>query len=157
LRTRIHGDLHLGQLLVAGEDVQIIDFEGEPAKPLEERRRKALPLRDLAGMMRSFDYAASQVERQAKQAGGGDGVGRAASILAEFRGRAAAALLEGYAAGSGQAVSREALTLLELLMLEKAGYEVCYEAANRPDWLVVPLKGALKIANRLLQQEAAFA
>jgi len=157
VRTRIHGDLHLGQILVVGEDVQIIDFEGEPTKPLEERRRKALPLRDLAGMMRSFDYAASQVERQAKQAGGGEGVARAASILTDFRNRAAAALLDGYAEACGQPVSREGLALLELLKLEKAVYEICYEAANRPDWLIVPLKGALQIADHLLQEETAFA
>jgi maltose alpha-D-glucosyltransferase / alpha-amylase len=157
LRTRIHGDLHLGQILIAGEDVQIIDFEGEPTKPLELRRRKALPQRDLAGMIRSFDYAASVVERQAKHAGGGESVGRAASILADFRNRAAAALLEGYGEIFGQPISRDGMALLELLMLEKAVYEICYEAANRPDWLVVPLKGALEIADRLLHEEIVLA
>jgi maltose alpha-D-glucosyltransferase/alpha-amylase len=157
VRTRIHGDLHLGQLLVAGEDVQIIDFEGEPAKSLEERRRKYAPLRDVAGMLRSFDYAAHEVDRRAKQAGGGEGVGRAAAILTDFRRHASDALLQGYETGRARSLSGRERGLLELLMLEKAAYEVCYECANRPDWLNVPLQGLRSIVDRLLVEEMELA
>jgi len=157
LRTRIHGDLHLGQLLVAGEDVQIIDFEGEPGKSLEERLRKYLPLRDVAGMLRSFDYAAHEAERRTKQAGGGEGAARAAAILTEFRTFAGKALLEGYEEGIGRKLSDREQSLLELLMLEKAAYEICYESANRPDWMIVPLKGLDSIAHALLAQEMTIA
>jgi len=157
LRTRIHGDLHLGQVLVTSEDVQIIDFEGEPAKTLEERRRKYLPLRDVAGMLRSFDYAAHEVERRTTQAGGGEGVARAATILADFRRYAADALLEGYQGGLGQPLSDREIRLLDLLMLEKASYEVCYESANRPDWLIVPVRGLRLLAECLLAEDMALA
>jgi maltose alpha-D-glucosyltransferase/alpha-amylase len=157
VRTRIHGDLHLGQMLVAGEDVQIIDFEGEPTKSLEERRRKYLPLRDVAGMLRSFDYAAHEVERRAKQAGGGDGVTRAAQILADFRRFSSEAFLRGYEEGQGHALSQKQRALLDLLMLEKAGYEVCYESANRPDWLAVPMAGIRLLVDRLLAKDMALA
>jgi maltose alpha-D-glucosyltransferase/alpha-amylase len=153
LRTRIHGDLHLGQVLVTGEDVMIIDFEGEPAKSLEERRRKFLPLRDIAGMLRSFDYAASHVLRQSKQAGGGEGAGRANLILDEFRNLSRAKLLEGYQEGVGRPLRGADHDLLELLMLDKAAYEVCYEASYRPDWLMVPLRGLAEIAERLTARE----
>jgi maltose alpha-D-glucosyltransferase / alpha-amylase len=156
-RTRIHGDLHLGQVLVTSEDVQIIDFEGEPTKTLDERRRKYLPLRDVAGMLRSFDYAAHEVERRATQAGGGDGVARAAAILADFRRYAANALLEGYEAGLGHGLSEKQIALLDLLMLEKASYEVCYESANRPDWLAVPVEGLRRLVEKLLTEDMAFA
>jgi maltose alpha-D-glucosyltransferase/alpha-amylase len=157
VRTRIHGDLHLGQMLVAGEDVQIIDFEGEPTKNLEERRRKYLPLRDVAGMLRSFDYAAHEVERRTKQAGGGDGVTRAAQILADFRRFSSEAFLRGYEEGQGYALSEKQRALLDLLMLEKAGYEVCYESANRPDWLAVPMAGIRLLVDRLLAKDMALA
>jgi maltose alpha-D-glucosyltransferase / alpha-amylase len=149
--------LHLGQVLVTSEDVQIIDFEGEPTKTLDERRRKYLPLRDVAGMMRSFDYAAHEVERRATQAGGGDGVARAAAILADFRRYAANALLEGYEAGLGNGLSEKQIALLDLLMLEKASYEVCYESANRPDWLAVPVEGLRRLVEKLLAEDMAFA
>jgi maltose alpha-D-glucosyltransferase / alpha-amylase len=154
LRTRIHGDLHLGQLLVAGEDVQIIDFEGEPLKSLEERRRKDLPLRDVAGMLRSFDYAAAHVERQAKQAQGGEGVTRVANILNDFRTLARQKLLEGYEQGLGRKLEEREWVLLDLLMLEKAAYEVCYEAVYRPDWLTVPLNSLVALTATLAANEA---
>jgi maltose alpha-D-glucosyltransferase/alpha-amylase len=155
MRTRIHGDLHLGQLLVTAQDVQIIDFEGEPAKTLEERRRKYLPLRDVAGMLRSFDYAAHEVERAAKQAGGGEG--RAAAILEDFRRYAGKVFLDAYETGLGRDLSKQEHRLLNLLMLEKAGYEICYECANRPDRLAVPVEGLRLLAERLLTEDLAFA
>ena len=156
-RTRIHGDLHLGQVLVTSEDVQIIDFEGEPAKTLDERRRKYLPLRDVAGMLRSFDYAAHEVERRTTQAGGGEGMARAAAILADFRRQATNALLAGYQEGLGRPLSDQQIGLLDLLMLEKAAYEVCYESANRPDWLALPVEGLRRLVERLLAEDMALA
>jgi len=155
-RIRVHGDMHLGQLLVAGEDVQIIDFEGEPTKSLEERRRKSLPFRDVAGMLRSFDYAASQAERNARQVGE-ESVQRAAAIVEDFRHRASEALMAGYEEGIGRSLTRDEHVLIELLTLEKAAFEVCYEASNRPDWLIVPLKGLHVLAGRVLEREAALA
>ncbi|HKD48176.1 MAG TPA: maltose alpha-D-glucosyltransferase [Rhizomicrobium sp.] len=156
LLTRIHGDLHLGQLLVAGEDVQIIDFEGEPLKPLEERRRKDLALRDVAGLLRSFDYAAAQVERGTKQAGE-ESANRVASILAEFRKLSRQKLLDGYQEGLGHPLGADERALLELFVFEKAAYEVCYEAAYRPDWLIVPLKHLVALSGQLAASEAVNA
>ena len=144
----------MGQLLVAGEDVKIIDFEGEPAKSLEERRRKYLPLRDLAGMLRSFSYAAAQASRANKQ-GGAEGQARVDGILREFLTAAKRGFLQGYAEGRGQALTQPELALLDILMLEKAAYEVCYEAANRPTWLLVPLQGLTTLANTLISRETA--
>jgi maltose alpha-D-glucosyltransferase/alpha-amylase len=153
LRTRIHGDLHLGQLLVAGEDVQIIDFEGEPLKSLEDRRHKDSPLRDVAGMLRSFDYAASHAERQGKQAQGGEGLARVGNILDEFRKASRQKFLEGYERGLGRPFEDRERVLLDLFLLEKAAYEVCYEAAYRPDWLAVPLHSLSVLATSMTANE----
>jgi maltose alpha-D-glucosyltransferase/alpha-amylase len=148
-RTRIHGDLHLGQVLVAGGDVMIIDFEGEPAKPLDQRRSKQLPLRDVAGMLRSFDYAAAWVSRDLPTSASSTEV-KIQAGLERFRTLAAEAFLAGYGEGGGEVDA----PLLDLLQLEKASYEVTYEAANRPDWLEVPLRGLAALAERLLAREA---
>jgi len=148
--TRIHGDLHLGQILVAGADVSIIDFEGEPAKTLDERRAKYSPLRDVAGMIRSFDYAASSVERTTRQAEAGQGAARAEALLARFRDVAVKALLECYQEGRGAPLHERDHALLQLFMLEKATYEITYEAANRPDWLATPLRGLALIVETVL-------
>jgi maltose alpha-D-glucosyltransferase/alpha-amylase len=147
-RTRIHGDLHLGQMLVTGSDVMLIDFEGEPARPIDQRREKDLPLRDVAGVLRSFDYA-SAVASSALPAGGDVEMARTAERYAEFRDRAAATFLAGYA-GSEEATPDP---LLDLFLLEKAAYEVAYEAANRPDWIGVPIAGLARAAARLLARE----
>jgi maltose alpha-D-glucosyltransferase/alpha-amylase len=147
-RTRIHGDLHLGQVLIASGDVMIIDFEGEPAKPLEQRRAKQLPLRDVAGMLRSFDYAAAKVSRDLP-ATEPSALAKAQAGLERFRILSATAFLAGYAEGGGVID----VSLLDLLQLQKASYEVVYEAANRPDWLEVPLRGLVVIAERLLGPE----
>ena len=149
-RTRIHGDLHLGQVLIASGDVMIIDFEGEPAKPLDQRRAKHLPLRDVAGVLRSFDYAAAKVGRDVPTSAlSPQAVVTADAGLQRFRTVSAQAFLAGYAEGGGEA----APGLLDLLQLEKAAYEVVYEAANRPDWLDVPLRGLATIADRILALE----
>jgi maltokinase len=121
--SRIHGDYHLGQLLARSDGgFAVIDFEGEPARPLADRRVVTSPLRDVAGMLRSLDYAARTVAREATLDAG--------AWLREARG----ALLDAY----GRIGPSEA-RLLEAFELEKACYEVRYEADNRPDWLWLPL------------------
>jgi maltose alpha-D-glucosyltransferase/alpha-amylase len=141
--------LHLGQLLVAGGDVVIIDFEGEPLKPLSERRAKYTPLRDVAGMLRSFDYVGGVVMKSEALAGGGPAAERAMKLLRDFGKAARRAFLTGYAAGRGKRFELREQRLLMLFALEKAAYEIVYEASNRPDWIDLPLSGFVKLANRL--------
>lgn len=150
--TRIHGDLHLGQILVSSGDVVFIDFEGEPARPLEERRGKASPLRDVAGVLRSFDYAAAMVGRN-EQASAHVAGPRRDEFLERFRVDAAQAFLDAYRAraeAEGLSVSVE---LLDMFLIEKAAYEIAYEAANRPAWIDVPLGGLFALAARLAPEE----
>jgi maltose alpha-D-glucosyltransferase/alpha-amylase len=143
LKIRHHGDYHLGQVLVSNNDFVIIDFEGEPNRPLEEGRAKRSPLRDVAGMLRSFDYAKWSAMKRAAQAEGG-----ADKLLAELDSWERAVretFLRAYATAmedSGLFASFDDVHgLLELAELEKLLYEVRYEAANRPDWLHIPLAG----------------
>jgi maltose alpha-D-glucosyltransferase/alpha-amylase len=145
-RTRIHGDLHLGQVLVTGSDVMIIDFEGEPARPLAERRAKDLPLRDVAGVLRSFDYAAAVGERN-RPAASETEQDRTRERYAALRDSAVSAFLRGYRGEE----SAGGDPLLDLFLLEKAAYEVAYEAANRPDWIDVPVAGLVRAARELLE------
>ncbi|HVE21028.1 MAG TPA: putative maltokinase, partial [Acidocella sp.] len=152
LRTRIHGDFHLGQVLVSTGDVYIIDFEGEPAKKLEIRRAKASPLRDVAGLLRSFDYAASV----AAQAQPPSVLADTDAPLARFVADMSEQFLASYRAVAQQAAPRwveddaAEAALRDLFLLEKVAYELCYEAANRPDWLWIPLRGFAVIIARLL-------
>ena len=148
--TRVHGDLHLGQLLVSSGDLYIIDFEGEPARPLHERRRKTSRLRDVAGIIRSLDYAAAVVRRRSRASQAPLSGARSDAFLDTFRQRANTAFAAGYAnvvAGTSGMMDSD---LLKLFLLEKAAYEICYEAANRPGWLDVPLQGLVQLADRLL-------
>ncbi|NLS70724.1 maltose alpha-D-glucosyltransferase [Bradyrhizobium brasilense] len=146
---RHHGDLHLGQLLVVKDDVFIIDFDGGPGRTIAERRRKAPPARDVAGLIRSIDYAATAaLERTLKVSP--DESGRLSLALAEWRDQAADTLLAAYRETvAGQrlwpADAKTADRLLNFFLLEKAFYEIEYELANRPDWLRVPLTGLLRI------------
>ncbi|WP_165375375.1 maltokinase N-terminal cap-like domain-containing protein [Sanguibacter massiliensis] len=120
----IHGDLHLGQVLRAGDGTwRVLDFEGEPMRPLAERQRPDLPVRDVAGMLRSFDYAAA--------------VGEATSPT--WATDAREAFLAGYAEAYPTPDDAFTQTLRDALELDKALYEVVYEAGNRPDWLRIPL------------------
>jgi maltose alpha-D-glucosyltransferase / alpha-amylase len=160
LAIRIHGDLHLGQALVSHGDVYFIDFEGEPTRPLELRRAKVSPLRDVAGMLRSFDYAAAMAE-----AAGGAGQSEIAqtrkhAIIERFRAVSERSFLAAYtdarAASPALAMAPEVQrSLLELFLLEKAAYEIDYEAANRPTWLPVPVRGLTDVVRRLLPERAA--
>jgi maltose alpha-D-glucosyltransferase/alpha-amylase len=145
--TRIHGDLHLGQVLVTGGDVMIIDFEGQPAQPLAERRAKDLALRDVAGMLRSFDYATAVADR-ARPPGPDTEALRAEHRYARFCQEARSTFLDAYRAGAGEAPDS---ALLDLLLVAKAAYEVGYEAANRPDWIEVPVDGLFRASRRLVE------
>ncbi|MFC3126248.1 maltose alpha-D-glucosyltransferase [Pseudoroseomonas globiformis] len=156
LKTRIHGDFHLGQVLVVQGDACIIDFEGEPAKTLDQRRAKSSPLRDVAGLLRSIDYA---IATAAAQNGHSTETSeRRVALLASFRERATAEFLEAYravhaAASRPWAPDAAEGALLDLFLLEKAAYEVCYEVANRPAWLHIPLQGLDELAARLLGKD----
>ena len=143
-KTRVHGDLHLGQVLIAQNDFMIADFEGEPARTLAERAEKQTPLKDVAGMLRSFDYAMHAAlanvgpERSEAQA-------QLERVGREWQAQAREAFLDGYeeiARASGLALPRgDGHDLLELMLLEKAFYELRYELENRPDWVRIPLRG----------------
>jgi maltose alpha-D-glucosyltransferase/alpha-amylase len=153
LRTRIHGDLHLGQVLLCGNDVCIIDFEGEPLRPLKERRAKRSPMRDVAGVVRSFDYAAGMIERERTLAASAPGQLHASELLATFRIQAEEVFLEAYGEGRGRPLDDAERDVIRAFAIEKAAYEIVYETNNRPDWVDIPLRG---LAN-LLQQGAELA
>ncbi|HET8995072.1 MAG TPA: putative maltokinase, partial [Acetobacteraceae bacterium] len=148
--TRIHGDLHLGQVLVANGAVYIIDFEGEPAKPVEVRRAKNSRLRDVAGMIRSFDYAAAVVERKSRESQAHLADARRTTFLDSFITQATNAFLAGYREAMHITDEAGEQKLLDLFLVEKAAYEVAYEAANRPTWIEVPLRGLARLADELL-------
>jgi maltose alpha-D-glucosyltransferase/alpha-amylase len=147
--TRIHGDLHLGQVLVAAGDAIIIDFEGEPTKPLTERRAKNSPLRDVAGMLRSFDYVGGVVQRNDKIVNTSQSANRAKTLLEEFGRTARDAFLKGYVEGRGRLLDAREEKILAVFALEKAAYEIVYEANNRPDWIDVPALGFARLAAAL--------
>jgi len=151
LKTRLHGDLHLGQVLLCRDDFVIVDFEGEPQRPLQERRAKHSALRDVAGMLRSFDYARhAALNRLATTP---PEVERLAPVSRAWGQRVRAAFLGKYrevaiAGGlyADAAAFESALELLTMFEIEKALYELRYELDNRPEWLGVPLAGIAALA-----------
>jgi maltose alpha-D-glucosyltransferase/alpha-amylase len=152
LNIRHHGDFHLGQMLIVKDDVFIIDFEGEPRRPLNERRRKAPAARDVAGLIRSIDYSATAALERAFKVGP-DESGKLTAALAEWRDRSVAAFLAAYREtmthrGLWPARPQAADTMLNFFLLEKVFYEIEYEMAHRPDWLRVPLIGMLRILSQ---------
>jgi len=152
-KTRIHGDYHLGQVLVAQDDFYIIDFEGEPARSLAERRSKSSPFKDVAGMLRSFEYAEwsalfTFTEHEAES------LTKLMPFATAWRKAAQEAFLRGYYEAIGDCPScprerAEADRLLNLFTLEKALYEICYEASNRPSWLRIPVTGLQTVLDSL--------
>jgi maltose alpha-D-glucosyltransferase/alpha-amylase len=154
LRIRVHGDYHLGQTLYTGRDFFIIDFEGEPSLPLSERRIKRTPFEDVAGLLRSFDYAShAALRRMVEQnAISAEQLPRFAAWANRWTHWINAACLESYLAQIGTSdilpadVPERAL-LLDTHLLRKAVYELGYEANNRPDWLPIPCRGILALIN----------
>ncbi len=139
---RTHGDYHLGQTLLTDEGWVIIDFEGEPARSLPERRAKRSPLRDVAGILRSFAYAASSVELQRGERAPEDFEAAARErFLTAYLAEVDATLLP-----AGESATANLLSVFEL---EKAIYELQYELDNRPDWVGIPVAGI----RRLLEVE----
>ncbi|HYX01654.1 MAG TPA: maltose alpha-D-glucosyltransferase, partial [Reyranella sp.] len=153
LMTRIHGDFHLGQVLVASGDAYIIDFEGEPTRPLSERRRKASPLRDVAGLLRSIDYAAASMADPKNIIASRVSPGRRQRLVMRLREGAEKAFLSGYIEATTGLLNLHSSELLNFFLIEKAAYEVAYEAANRPNWLSIPVNGLARIAKRILEPE----
>ena len=142
MKTRIHGDYHLGQVLFVQNDFQIIDFEGEPARPMEERRYKHTPFKDLAGMVRSFDYAAAAAAKEigAERAGVAQQI---RGLTRSWRDQATQEYLQAYRRAMEGVASFPAddiagRQLLDFFLIEKALYELKYELANRPDWSKFP-------------------
>jgi maltose alpha-D-glucosyltransferase/alpha-amylase len=151
LRIRCHGDYHLGQVLFTGKDFIIIDFEGEPARPVTERRLKRSSIRDVAGMLRSFNYAAAAKLKDDSMR---------AEEMAQMKPWAkfwnlwvAVNYLKGYFAATRQSAFMpkslaEIALMLDLYLLEKAVYELGYELNNRPDWVSVPIEGILGLVEQ---------
>jgi maltose alpha-D-glucosyltransferase / alpha-amylase len=143
LKTRHHGDYHLGQVLIANNDFVIIDFEGEPSRPLEETRRKHSPLRDVAGMLRSFSYAKWSAQNRPEGALAPKDAALLDAWEAQVRRAFVAAYGEAVKASGLYASMEDVAGLLALFELEKALYELRYEIDNRPAWIPVPLAGVL--------------
>jgi len=153
LNIRCHGDLHLGQMLIVKDDIFIVDFDGEPRGTIAERRRKVPAARDVASVIRSIDYSATAALERALEVAH-DEHGKLGAALGEWRDRATAAFFAAY---------REAMTdrrlwpsdpkaadgLLNFFLLEKAFNELEYELSCRPDWLLVPLAGTIRILSQL--------
>jgi len=152
MKIRHHGDFHLGQMLIVKDDVFIIDFEGEPRRSLDERRRKAPAARDVAGLIRSIDYSATAALQRAVRSAP-DEQGKIARALNSWRDASVNAFLASYRNWLNDPrlwppSPQDADQLLDFFLLEKAFYEVEYELAHRPDWLRVPLAGTWRLLAR---------
>lgn len=176
-RIRIHGDFHLGQVLhtegaASGTyaqsakdhgDFVLLDFEGEPARPLSERRKKQSPLRDVAGMLRSFSYVAHSALERFSQSGAGasdsSSFANLSALAVQWEEWASTAFLSAYrdtieVNSKLLPSSQLRQALLQVYMLEKALYELLYELNNRPAWVRIPIEGILRMSHRSYQSEA---
>jgi maltose alpha-D-glucosyltransferase/alpha-amylase len=156
IKIRHHGDFHLGQVLIAKDDAYILDFEGEPRRSLSERRSKAPPARDVAGFVRSIDYATSAAIDRAPNLTAEERAAFA-KLMRDWGERLTAAYWESYREAMNDAPlwpadDQETLRLLDRFVLDKALYEIEYELANRPNWAHIPLDATL----RILQQRGAI-
>jgi maltose alpha-D-glucosyltransferase/alpha-amylase len=153
VRIRTHGDLHLGQVLFTGRDFIISDFEGEPMRSLEERRLKRCPLRDVAGMIRSFHYAAiaalhHRIERHLPSRPERVALEKWVQVWHRWN---AGCYVRAYLETAGESVllapmsEPQIATLLNVYLMEKAIYELNYELAHRPDWVNIPIEGILAL------------
>jgi maltose alpha-D-glucosyltransferase / alpha-amylase len=156
VRSRIHGDYHLGQVLFTGKDFVLIDFEGEPARSLTDRRLKRSPMKDVAGMIRSFHYAALSVvlrNNNSKIKENPDLALRAATLW--YRAVSAIFLRSYLTAVAGSSILPSDKTavsvLLDTYLLEKVIYELGYELNNRPDWISIPIKGLEDLLGLVVQ------
>ena len=153
LKTRIHGDYHLGQVLVAQDDIMIIDFEGEPRRGLAERRQKTSPLRDVAGMLRSFDYAASSALDHVRERTGRGRRRRCRDRAVAWRDTASRDFLAAYwrsADDSGFLPADQAARDASARSVPhpEGRLRDQYEAASRPAWMSIPIRGLLGILTR---------
>lgn len=153
VKTRHHGDYHLGQVLVAGRDAIIVDFEGEPLRPLAERRAKNSVLRDVAGMLRSIAYVVAAAARSLPEHFGAPQRERAEQRLASAEAEISQAFVNSYLSEMKEAPYfpadwTEAKRLVRCFMLEKALYEIAYELAHRPNWVEIPLRGVLALIEK---------
>jgi maltose alpha-D-glucosyltransferase/alpha-amylase len=158
VKTRFHGDFHLGQVIAVQNDFYIIDFEGDPALPTAARRRKSSPLRDVAAMIRSFDYATATAVRQIAETRPA-AVPRALSLADAWRQRAVDGFRAAYrkeTRGSSifPASKLQGKALIDFFTLDKAVSEVAYELVNRPDWVAIPLNGILRLLAKANQSAA---
>lgn len=157
LVMRVHGDFHLGQILVSGEELLVTDFEGEPARPFDERRIKQPPAKDVAGMIRSFHYAVYAAALQ----GTTKDVSRLTPQLEHLYQQMTDAYLAAYRRGLADEQrllpSRHFNNLLRVYLLDKVMYELKYELNNRPDWLLIPLTGALSLIHQWIDSDVHHA
>jgi len=146
---RVHGDYHLGQIMRTDAGWYVLDFEGEPARPLEERRRPTSPLKDVTGMLRSLQYAAHAAYLERDQADVTTAVDLAESAAA-WEARNREGFLSGYTNGVDDRIlphdPADLETVMDAFELEKAVYELAYEQANRPDWAAIPLAALARLA-----------
>ena len=150
MKTRVHGDYHLGQVLFTGKDFSIIDFEGEPARSIGERKLKRSPLADVAGMLRSFHYAISSALFRRVTNAQPEDTPLLQAWADTWYGYVAGSFLRAYVQTTASAKLAPAdpaafERLLQAFLLEKAVYEVGYEMNNRPDWLAIPMRGIFQV------------
>ena len=158
IRIRVHGDLHLGQVLVLPGDACFIDFEGEPTRSLQQRRQRQSPLKDVTGLLRSFDYAAATAQRSVYGTDHSQEAQQARLLICQrYREQTSGAFLQAYRTASASLPhawrnadgEQAALTLFSI---EKAAYEINYEASYRPEWLDVPLAGLADLCKPLMEK-----